>query len=386
MEILHTAYIINAKLIFEDADFEDIEKRNSYVLKTPTSTLPFLETPEGNVSESLSIETFLANKFKPDLLGRNSFERAKINQWVEFGANEIQKCLKEIIYPIFNWKELNKEMADKANKNIKQYIIILEKELNHGKNYILGDKITLADIVLFRYLRLFMMLHFPENLRNGLFPKLTKWFENIMNTPEAIEAYGRTILCKKPLKPLNIKIDRTQKLELLKRKVGIKDPNPLDSLPSSSFNLEQFKNEYFEEKGDKNKIMDKFWEEFDPQGYSLWWMEYQNLVSEGKKLFRMNNSKNFFLERIDEDFRDYAFGIHGVYEKEGDYKVRGLWMWRGNEIPKEIKDNEYFEYMTIKKLNIKNESDKQLIRDYWTKINKGEKVDGRTLVEFSYFH
>ena len=351
MEILHTAYIINAKLIFEDADFEDIEKRNSYVLKTPTSTLPFLETPEGNVSESLSIETFLANKFKPDLLGRNSFERAKINQWVEFGANEIQKCLKEIIYPIFNWKELNKEMADKANKNIKQYIIILEKELNHGKNYILGDKITLADIVLFRYLRLFMMLHFPENLRNGLFPKLTKWFENIMNTPEAIEAYGRTILCKKPLK-----------------------------------NLEQFKNEYFEEKGDKNKIMDKFWEEFDPQGYSLWWMEYQNLVSEGKKLFRMNNSKNFFLERIDEDFSDYAFGLHGVYEKEGDYKVRGIWMWRGNEIPKEIKDNEYFEYMTIKKLNIKNESDKQLIRDYWTKINKGEKVDGRTLVEFSYLH
>ena len=134
MEILHTAYIINAKLIFEDADFEDIEKRNSYVLKTPTSTLPFLETPEGNVSESLSIETFLANKFKPDLLGRNSFERAKVNQWVEFGANEIQKCVKEIIYPIFNWKELDKEVADKANKSIKQYVIILEKELNHDKN------------------------------------------------------------------------------------------------------------------------------------------------------------------------------------------------------------------------------------------------------------
>ena len=57
---------------------------------------------------------------------------------------------------------------------------------------------------------------------------------------------------------MNIKIDRTQKLELLKRKVGIKDSNPLDSLPSSSFNLEQFKNEYFEEKGDKNKIIDKF--------------------------------------------------------------------------------------------------------------------------------
>ena len=141
MEVLHTSYIIKAKIIFEDADLEDIEKRNSYVLKTPTTTLPFLETPEGNISESISIETFLANKFMPDLLGRNAFERAKVNQWIEFGACEIQKCLKEIIYPIFNWKELDKEMADKANKKIKQYITILEKELNHGKKYILGDRI-----------------------------------------------------------------------------------------------------------------------------------------------------------------------------------------------------------------------------------------------------
>ena len=42
--------------------------------------------------------------------------------------------------------------------------------------------------------------------------------------------------------------------------------------------------------------MDKFWKEFDPKGYSLWKMEYQNLESEGKKLFRMNNSKKNFLK------------------------------------------------------------------------------------------
>ena len=295
MEVLHTAYLIKAKLNFEDVDLENISKRNSYAQKTPTTTFPFLETPHGNISESISIETFLAKKFKPDLLGRNTFEKAKVNQWVEFGACEIQKCLHEIIYPIFSWKEFNKELADNANKKLKQYIIILEKELNHGKKYILGDRITLADIVLFRYLRFLMMLHFPENLRNSLFPKLTKWFENIMNTPEAIEAYGRTILCKKPLKPLNIKIDRNKKREefLNKNYPDRKKENPLDSLPPSSFDLDSFKNDYFNEKNDKNKTMEKFWKDFDPKGYSLWKMEYQNLESEGKKLFRMNNSKNF---------------------------------------------------------------------------------------------
>ena len=388
MEVLHTAYLIKAKLNFEDVDLENISKRNSYAQKTPTTTFPFLETPHGNISESISIETFLAKKFKPDLLGRNTFEKAKVNQWVEFGACEIQKCLHEIIYPIFSWKEFNKELADNANKKLKQYIIILEKELNHGKKYILGDRITLADIVLFRYLRFLMMLHFPENLRNSLFPKLTKWFENIMNTPEAIEAYGRTILCKKPLKPLNIKIDRNKKREefLNKNYPDRKKENPLDSLPPSSFDLDSFKNDYFNEKNDKNKTMEKFWKDFDPKGYSLWKMEYQNLESEGKKLFRMNNSKNFFLERIDKDFKDYAFGVHGVYGNEGDYKVRGLWLWRGNEIPNEIKENDYFNYMTITKLNSNNNNDRQLVNEYWTKVNKGNKVDGRALAEFSYFH
>ena len=387
MEVLHTSYIIKANIIFEDSDLEDISKRNTYAQRTPTTTLPFLETPEGNISESISIETFLANKFRPELLGTNIMERAKVNQWIEFAACEIQKCLKEIIYPIFNWKEFNKEKADNANKKIKEYILILEKQLNHGKKYILGDKITLADIVLFRYFRFLMMLHFAENIRNSLFPKLTKWFENIMTTPEAINAYGRTILCRKQLKPLNIKIDRNKRLELLKNNPALKkEKNPLDSLPPSSFNIEEFKKEFLDEKsGNKNKIMEKFWEIFDPKGYSLWWMEYQNLDTEGKKLFRMNNSKNFFLERIDEDFKKYAFGIHGVYGNEGDYKVRGVWLWRGNEIPKEIKENDYFKYMKIKNLKSDNNNDKRLINDYWTKINKGNKVEGKALAEFTYF-
>ena len=387
MEVLHTSYIIKANIIFEDSDLEDISKRNTYAQRTPTTTLPFLETPEGNISESISIETFLANKFRPELLGTNIMERAKVNQWIEFAACEIQKCLKEIIYPIFNWKEFNKEKADNANKKIKEYILILEKQLNHGKKYILGDKITLADIVLFRYFRFLMMLHFAENIRNSLFPKLTKWFENIMTTPEAINAYGRTILCRKQLKPLNIKIDRNKRLDLLKNNPALKkEKNPLDSLPPSSFNIEEFKKEFLDEKsGNKNKIMEKFWEIFDPKGYSLWWMEYQNLDTEGKKIFRMNNSKNFFLERIDEDFKKYAFGIHGVYGNEGDYKVRGVWLWRGNEIPKEIKENDYFKYMKIKNLKSDNNNDKRLINDYWTKINKGNKVEGKALAEFTYF-
>ena len=376
MEILHTSNILKAKITFEDLDLEDKEKRNLYCQKTPTTTLPLLETPQGNISQSMAIEIFLANKFNPDFLGRNIVEKSKVNQWIEFASCEIQNCLKELIYPIFHWKELDKELSEKADKNLKKYLRILEKEFN-GKKYILGDKMTLADVILFRYLRFFMMLYLTDNIRKSLIPKLTKWFESIMNSPEAIDAYGRTILCQKQIKPNKVEKDKVNKNNVAKI-------NPLDFLPDSSFDLDSFKKEFFSD-GNKKEIMEKFWKIFDPKGYSIYFLEYKHLDIEGKKLFRMKNSKNFFLERFDEAFKRYSFGVYGVYGHEGDYKVRGVWLWRGGDIPNEIKDNDYFKYLDIKKMNSENESDRKMIEDYWTKTNKKEKVNGREVADVTYF-
>ena len=382
MEVLHTSYIVKSKINFIDADLEDTKKRNTYAQKTPTTTLPFLETKNGNISESISIEIFLAKKHKPEILGSNAFEHAKINQWIEFANCEIQNCAKELIYPIFKGKKPENKGNENDDKKFKKYLSLLEKEFKKGNKYIMGNKLTLADIVLFRYLRFFFMFYLTEKIRNSLCPKLTLWFENIMNTQEAIEAYGRTLLCKKQLKPLDIKIEKNKNKNEAKKE--IKKENPLDFLPPSKFDLDNFKKEFCEN-SNKKEVMEKFWKDFDPKGYSLWLIEYQNLESEGKKLFRMKNSKNFFLERFDDDFKKYSFGIHGVYGNNNEFKVKGLWMWRGEDIPEEIKENEYFNYLSIKKLDCKNDKDKKLVEEYWTKCNKGDKVDERKVEDISYF-
>ena len=382
MEVLHTSYIVKSKINFIDADLEDTKKRNTYAQKTPTTTLPFLETKNGNISESISIEIFLAKKHKPEILGSNAFEHAKINQWIEFANCEIQNCAKELIYPIFKGKKPENKGNENEDKKFKKYLSLLEKEFKKGNKFIMGNKLTLADIVLFRYLRFFFMFYLTEKIRNSLCPKLTLWFENIMNTQEAIEAYGRTLLCKKQLKPLDIKIEKNKNKNEAKKE--IKKENPLDFLPPSKFDLDNFKKEFYEN-SNKKEVMEKFWKDFDPKGYSLWLIEYQNLESEGKKLFRMKNSKNFFLERFDDDFKKYSFGVHGVYGNNNEFKVKGLWMWRGEDIPEEIKENEYFNYLSIKKLDCKNDKDKKLVEEYWTKCNKGDKVDERKVEEISYF-
>ena len=207
MASLHGMYVSGANCTFENIDLADIETRQNIASKTPTTTLPFLETEEGNLSETNAILLYFAQKYKKDLLGQNSFETAKINQWTEFGSCELNRCQKAIIYPMFGWKEFCKDSFDKENAKIKEYLKILEKELQ-GKEYLVGNRLTLGDIVLFRYLRLFMMFQFPEGMRNKLLPNTTKWFENIMKTKEAIKAYGRIVLCKIPLKPFMQKIEK----------------------------------------------------------------------------------------------------------------------------------------------------------------------------------
>ena len=217
MEILHTINLTGANCSFVNVDLYDLKTRNSLVLKTPTATLPFLETNNGNISQSTAIEYYLCSKYKPELLGTNEFEKAKVSQWIEFGGCEINRCIKSIIYPIFGWAPYCKEKADEDNTNIKKYLKIIENNLTKS-NYIVGEKITLADIILFRYIRLFMMLHFPEGMRNSLFAQTTKWFEKIMKTNDAIKAYGRTVLCKIPIKAFTGEVKRIPLAQLKQEK------------------------------------------------------------------------------------------------------------------------------------------------------------------------
>ena len=210
MTSLHAMYVSKANCAFENIDLSDIEARKKIVSKIPTITLPYLETSQGNISETNAILYYFASKYKKDLLGKNPFENAKINQWIEFCSSELNECQKAMIYPLFGWNDYCKEKYDNYNGKLKDYIKIFEKELEN-KNYLVGNRLTLADIVLFRYLRLFMMFQFPEAMRKKVLPNTSKYFENMMKTEEVIKSYGRIILCKQPVKPFMGKINRGKK-------------------------------------------------------------------------------------------------------------------------------------------------------------------------------
>ena len=104
-------------------------------------------------------------------------------------------------------------------------------------------------------------------------------------------------------------------------KVEKKMKNPLDCLPASPFNFYDFKTLYVNAT-DKKDALKVFWEQFDPQGYSIWFVKYQKAQGDGKNLIHTNNLLSGFLTRL-EDFRKYSFAVHGVYGEEPNLELRG---------------------------------------------------------------
>ena len=398
-EVLHVVEASKAPVELQNVDWDDKETREKLLPKSPTGTLPYLETEEGLLSESKAIEIYLAEKYKPELLGKDDLEKAQVRQWMDFASFELGDCAQKLVYPIFGWKPYCKESADEANMRIKEFMKALDQQVK-GKRYAFGEELTLADIALFNKLKFFFQLVFPKGFREKVCPNVNDWFLRVLNTPETDKVYGTVLLCNQPLKPF-ISEKKEEKKEDKKKETKKKEEkpkeekpkeeekpkkkqNPLDLLPPSKLELETFKRAFLNNK-DKEDAMKKFWEVYDPEGYSLWHLEYQNLPTECKVLFRTSNSKGMFLQKCDA-LRRYAFATHGVYGVEDDYKIRGVWMFRGLEIPQEMKDNDLYEYITFTKLDPSKEEDKKLVHDYWTKLNETDEVEGRKCADVDYFN
>jgi elongation factor 1-gamma len=133
---------------------------------------------------------------------------------------------------------------------------------------------------------------------------------------------------------------------------------------------------------DRKTTLAEQWAKFDKKGFSFYWMQYQNLPSEGKVLFKTNNACSMFLQKLD-TFRKYCFAVYGVYGVEEDYVCRGVFMWRGVGIPEEVKSHDCFEYMDVKALDF--EKDMPYIEEYWLNLNENDKVDGRLVCDAKTF-
>jgi len=107
-------------------------------------------------------------------------------------------------------------------------------------------------------------------------------------------------------------------------------PNPLDLLPPSKFIMDEWKRIYSNEDTRKTALP-WLWQNFDPEGYTLWFADYK-YNDECEKLFMTSNLVGGFIQRLDH-LRKYGFGSIIIFGQEPKLEVSGVFLFRGKEIP-----------------------------------------------------
>jgi len=389
---------------------EDVLKE--FKKKNPNVKVPTLETPQGCIYESNAILRYIARQSKgAKLYGSTKFEEAQVDQYLDWVATLLEPSVFPYYGPFFGYSQFTNEETHTQNRDKAYKALSLLDGLLAGKNFIVGSSITIADILIVTSLGAFYRYVFDESVRNQ-FPNVSKYVERISNEEPFTRIQGKYVACKTPIQPYTGPLpqhgaEEAKKAEPKKKEAPqpkkeapkpkkkeedeeeepkeVKAKNPLDSLPPSSFNLFDYKT-LFVNHPSKKEALQTFWEQFDNEGYSVWRMEYEKAEGEGKVTFLTSNLMNGFLQRL-ESFRKYAFGVVGIYGDEPNLEIRGCWVWRGTEIPFEIKDHPSGEWYHFRKLDVKNsEEDRKIQEEYWTSWTEDvDKVEGLTCRDVKYF-
>jgi elongation factor 1-gamma len=364
-------------------------RSEDFLRKNPTGKVPVLETDKGTISESNAIARYIAREGKPEFHGKSSIETALIDQWIDFAASEIELAAYAWIFPIQGVIPNNFQATKKAQEDIKKVLSILDNHLL-TRTYLVGNSVSLADVVVATSLLQLYQLVLDPAFRKE-FVNTNRWFVTIVNQPEVKAVLGEVKLAdkaavapaapkekkekapkevkapapkaeKKAEKPVEKKPAADEEEEEDYEKDDKKKKNPLDDLPKSSFILDEWKRMY-SNNDTRTVAAPWFWEHLDKEGYSLWWCDYK-YNDELSKTFMTSNLIGGFFQRL-EKLHKYAFGSMIIFGEEPQLTVSGVWLFRGLDIPEDMKACDDAEHYNWKKVDTNNPAEKKLVEDYF---------------------
>lgn len=379
-------------------------KTPEFLKMNPIGKVPVLETPDGTIFESNAIARYVT-RLKADnpLYGSSLIEYAHIEQWIDFASLEIDANILRWFVPRIGFAVYLPPAEEAAISALKRALEALNKHLA-SNTYLVGHTVTLADIVMTCNLVLGFNRVMTKSFTSE-FPHVERYFWTLVNQPNSKKVLGEVKqtesvppVSKKPSQPAKPKVKEEPKKEVKEEPAKPKEEapalaeeeevpkpkakNPLDLLPPSKMVLDEWKRLYSNTKTNFREVAIKgFWDMYDPEGYSLWFCDYkydeENTVS-----FVTMNKVSGFLQRMDLA-RKYAFGKMLVIGSEPPFKVKGLWLFRGQEIPQFVIDECYdMDLYEWRKVDITDEAQKervsQMIEDY-------EPFEGEALLDAKCF-
>jgi elongation factor 1-gamma len=356
-------------------------KSADFLAKFPLGKVPAMETPEGPLTESEAIAYYVASSVKDSpLLGKTHYERALIQKYVLFGALEMQANIGAWLYPLMGYYPYNKDNEKNAQEKLLRALKALDTELL-SKTFLVGERVTLADISVACTLLNGYKFLFDEKYRTTV-PNVTRWFLTAVNQPNFKAVLGEVVLCQTAMvyDAKKINAAKQPKTEAAAPKAKKEAPKPaaddaeddlvpreekkksvLDSLPPSAFNVDAWKR-FYSNNDTRPTAIDYFWQNFDPQGWSLWKVDYKYNEELGA-IFMSSNLIGGFFQRL-ERARKYAFGSLIITGEANNSKISGYFVIRGQEVPEEVYECPDYDSYTFTKVDSADPKVRESYNDY----------------------
>ncbi|TXG53695.1 hypothetical protein EZV62_018951 [Acer yangbiense] len=391
---------VQVKLV-EDFQMGVSNKTPEFLKMNPIGKVPVLETPEGPLFESNAIARYVArSKADNPLYGASLMDYALIEQWIDFASLEIDANIRLWYGPRMGFAVHLPPAEEAAISALKRGLVALNTYLA-SNTYLVGHSVTLADIIMTCNLYMGFVRVMTKKFTSE-FPHVERYFWTLVNQPNFKKILGDVkqtdsvpaVQSKKPAQtkeaakpkpkdePKKEEAPKPKAVEEEEEAPKPKPKNPLDLLPPSKMILDEWKRLYSNTKTNFREVAIKgFWDMYDPEGYSLWFCDYkyndENTVS-----FVTLNKVGGFLQRMDLA-RKYAFGKMLIIGSEPPFKVKGLWLFRGQEIPQFVIDECYdMELYEWKKVDISDEAQKERVSQM---IEDQEPFEGEALLDAKCF-
>jgi len=182
---------VGVKYDAKSIDFKEKEHKSEAFLKlNPSGKVPALIDDEFVMSESMAINLYLAEKYKPELLGKTIHEKAKVNQWSIWAIADLQPPLIDIFIQLVFVPEDRRDakVIAKAEEKLPNLLNIIDKQLENNK-YLVGDEFTIADL----NVNSVVSVCFHVNYDISKYENIKRWLSNISERP-AFQKYME--LCK----------------------------------------------------------------------------------------------------------------------------------------------------------------------------------------------
>ncbi|KAI4278871.1 MAG: hypothetical protein LQ337_000681 [Flavoplaca oasis] len=301
------------------------------------------------LTESMAIAIYITSQNeKTSLLGKTKQDYASIVRWMSFANTEVLPGLAGWFRPCIGRDPFNKKSVEDSKKAALAAVKVLEEHL-WINTFLVGERLSLADLFTASVISRGFQYFFDKKWRSEN-PNVTRWYETVCNQPMYLEIGGRPTLIEEAIKEIPPKKEKEEKPkkeqapkaasktkakgvdeeeeEDEEAKPAPKPKHPLEALPKPNLAIDDWKRKYSNEET-REVALPWFWENFNPEEYSLWKLDYK-YNGELTQVFMSSNLITGFFTRLDAS-RKYLFGCASVYGVSNDSVIKGAFMVRGQD-------------------------------------------------------